>query len=91
MVLYDFYCPECSEERVVKNPINQDFPPLFCEKCNVALKQKLPFLKPLTCNSGHAIADRLYQEAEKDIKDLQHGNQKKMSDLIGDKPNVLKK
>ena len=75
----------------MKNPINQDFPPLFCEKCNVALKQKLPFLKPLTCNSGHAIADRLYQEAEKDIKDLQHGNQKKMSDLIGDKPNVLKK
>jgi len=91
VVLYDFYCPECNEERVVKNPIDKDFPTLLCEKCNVALKQKLPFLKPLTCSSGHAISERIYREADKDIKDLCRGNQKKMSDLIGDKPNTLKK
>lgn len=91
MVLYDFYCPQCGYEQVVRNPIDKEFPPLVCEKCNVALKQKLPFLKPLTCSSCFAVAERAQREADSDIKQLQRGNQKKMSDLIGDKSNSLKK
>jgi len=89
--LYDFYCPQCGEERVIQNPIDQDFPPLFCSKCSVALKQRLPLLNPLTHNSGQAIVDRIRQEASNDAKQLKRGNQKKMSDLIGDTLNPLKK
>lgn len=91
MVLYDFYCPECGQERVVRNPINQDFPPLSCDKCNVALKQRLPFLKPLTHNTGSTIINRAREEAAYDVKQIKRGNQKKMSEIIGDNVNPLKK
>jgi len=91
VVLYDFYCPECGEERIVKNPIDQDFPLLLCEKCNVALKQRLPFLKPLACTSSHAVQERCEQEAMNDLKQISRGNENKLSDLVGDKLNPFKK
>lgn len=91
MVLYDFYCPECGKERVVKNPIDEDFPPLSCDRCSVALKQRLPFLKPLTHNTGSTIAERIREEAAYDVQQIKRGNEKKMSEIIGNKVNPLKK
>jgi hypothetical protein len=91
MVLYEFFCPDCGVESVIKNPIDKDFPSLFCEKCKVLLKQRIPFLRTITCTNGHAIRDRCKQEASSNMKAIEKGDENKLSDLVGDTVNPLKR
>lgn len=91
MVLYEFFCPDCGFQSLIKNPINEDFPLLLCEKCKIPLKQKIPFLRTITCTSGQAVLSRCKQEAISDRKAIEKGNENKISDLVGDEVNPLKR
>lgn len=92
MVLYEYYCPECKQEIVVKQSIHDDLPVLFCEACeDVQLKQRLPWLGALTCNSGRAINERAKRLARQDVKKIQRADEKALADLVGDKVNPLKR
>lgn len=92
MVLYEFYCPECGKETVLKQSIHDNLPTLFCDACEngTQLKQRLPWLNPLTCNSGRAIRERARRLARQDRKRISKGDEKTLTDLVGDKVNPLK-
>lgn len=92
MVLYDFFCPECEKEVVVNQSIHDDLPILFCEICEgVQLRQRLPWLSPLTCNSGRAINERAKKLARQDAKRVSKAEDNALTDLVGDKVNPFKK
>lgn len=90
MVLYDFFCPDCGEETVIKNPIEEDFPPVICPKCNVDMKQRIPKPKSITCTTGRAINERCKNLAREDRKAIERGDENALSDLVGEKANPLK-
>jgi predicted nucleic acid-binding Zn ribbon protein len=92
VVLYEYYCPECEGERIVKQSIHDDLPILFCDTCEGGpqMRQRLPWLSLLTCNSGRAINERAKKLARQDRKRISKGEDKALTDLVGDKVNSLK-
>ena len=90
MVLYDFYCPECDEKTVIKNPIDKDLPQVLCPKCDAYMKQCIIKPNAITCTSGHAVNERCKSLAREDRKAIERGDDNALSDLVGEKPNPLK-
>jgi len=89
---YEFYCPDCKKEQIVKQSIHDDLPTLFCDTCEeIQLKQRLPWLSPLTCNSGRAISERAKKLAKQDRKRISKADDNALTDLVGDKANPFKK
>lgn len=90
MARYDLYCTECEFEFEVTQSIHDKLP-TECPKCgHVGVKQHYPVVATKTA-TGLDNLERLTSQAVKDSKRLEKGEDRALSDLVGDKPNPLKK
>lgn len=89
MPIYDFRCPECRHEWSIKLSI-EDEHPTDCPQCeHHPIKQILQSVAMRTA-TGFQAMERLEECAKKDRRLVDIGNDRAMSDLVGDKPNPLK-
>lgn len=89
MAQYSFYCSACKENFQVRQSIHSNLP-VNCTKCGAPeIVQCFPNIKTRTC-TGFAVMERCENLAKQDMKKLIKGDDKALSDLVGDKPNSLK-
>lgn len=89
MPVYDFRCPSCGHEFSVRLSIKEEHPTSCPECAHEPIKQVLQSVAMRTA-TGLQNLERLQERAKKDKKLVESGNDRAVSDLVGDKPNPLK-
>lgn len=88
MALYEMYCTQCGDEFLLKQSMHEELPKV-CKECGGEVRQRLGKIQLKTC-TGEAALERAIKCAESDRERIDKGDQKAISDLVGDKPNPLK-